>query len=333
MTQIKIQHDGPLDIATGRSRRETNWRNKETTWAKLVERVSVTHRTAETQAEYTGSTKGRQDEIKDIGGFVGGYLSGGNRKAGSVQHRQIITLDFDFANVDFWNDFTLTYGNAAALYSTHKHEPEAPRLRLLMPIDRIVQPDEYEAICRRVAGVLGIELFDPTTFERSRLMYWPSTSKDAEYLFEYQDGPWLSADEVLNSYHDWRDTSEWPVSEKVNKIIQRGMAKQGDPLEKTGVVGAFCRTFTIHEAIETFLSDLYLPCAIEGRYTYKEGSTAAGLITYDDKFAYSHHGTDPTSGKLCNAFDLVRVHKFGLTDEEAQAGTPVNKLPSHVAIV
>src|SRR4030095_7438232 len=44
-------------------------------------------------------------------------------------------------------------------------------------------------------------------------------------------------------------------------------------------------------------------------------STAAGLVIYDDKFAYSHHGTDPVSGKLCNAFDLVRLHLFGDMDE------------------
>ena len=58
------------------------------------------------------------------------------------------------------------------------------------------------------------------------------------------------------------------------------------------------------------------------------GSTAAGLVVYEDKFAYSNHATDPISGQLCNAFDLVRIHKFGEADLEAKEGTPVNKLPS-----
>lgn len=42
----------------------------------------------------------------------------------------------------------------------------------------------------------------------------------------------------------------------------------------------------------------------------------AGVVIYDDKFAYSHHATDPASGKLCNAFDLVRLHLFADSDEK-----------------
>lgn len=333
MSDIITLHDGSLDIATGRSRKETSWRNKSMLWSELVNKLSVTHYTPETHAEYLAAKKDRQDEIKDIGGFVGGFITGGRRKAGSILHRQLITLDIDFCNLTFWDDFSLLYGNSAVVYSTHKHSPESPRLRLVMPLDRDVRPDEYEAICRRVAGVLNIELFDPTTFQPERLMYWPSTSKGAEYVFEYQDGEWLNADQVLASYTDWRDSSSWPVSARVDKLLQRSMVKQGDPLEKPGVIGAFCRTYSIQEAIDTYLSDVYEPCDVENRYSYKEGSTAAGLIVYDDKYAYSHHGTDPTSGKLCNAFDLIRIHKFGLKDEDAKEGTPGNKLPSYLAMV
>lgn len=329
---LKIHHDSLLEIATGKSRRETSWKNKEILWSELVKKLSVTHRTAETHAEYLASKKTRQDEIKDIGGFVGGYLTGGRRKASSVMHRQLVTLDIDYATTGIWDDFTLMYGNAAALYSTHKHAPDSPRLRLIIPLDRQVMPDEYVAIARRLAGDMGIELFDPTTFQPERLMYWPSTSKDGTYLFEYQDSPWVNADQVLATYRDWRDSSEWPVSERSYNIVQRSIKKQGDPLEKPGIVGAFCRTYNIHEVIETYLSDVYEECDKENRYTYKEGSTAAGLVVYDDKFVYSHHGTDPVSGKLCNAFDLVRLHKFGLKDEDAREDTPINKMPSYLTM-
>lgn len=333
MSEIVITYNGTLDIATGRSRKETNWRNKEFQWSDLIERLSNTHRTAETHTEYTTAKKIRQDEIKDIGGFVGGYLTSGRRKSGSVLHRQLITLDIDYGKADFWFDFELMYGNAAVLYSTHKHSPEAPRLRLIIPLDRPVMVDEYMAISRKIAGILDIEAFDPTTFQPERLMYWPSTSKDGIYEFQYQDGPWMCADDILNKYRDWRDSSEWPVSSRVDKLVQRSITKQGDPLEKPGVIGAWCRTYTIAEVIENCLSDVYDPCAIEDRYSYKEGSTAAGLVVYDDKYAFSHHGTDPTSGKLCNAFDLVRLHKFGLRDEDAREGTAPNRLPSYTAMV
>ena len=62
------------------------------------------------------------------------------------------------------------------LYSTHKHTSEHPRLRLIIPLSRNVSPDEYTAVERKV------ELFDDTTYEPSRLMYWPSTSSDGELL-------------------------------------------------------------------------------------------------------------------------------------------------------
>ena len=75
----------------------------------------------------------------------------------------------------------------------------------------------------------------------------------------------------------------------------------------------FCRTYTIQDAIDTFLQDVYEKVD-DTRYTYIKGSTSGGLILYEDKFAYSHHGTDPANGKLCNAFDLVRIHKFGDKD-------------------
>lgn len=297
-----------------------------------MNRISVTHTTAETFTEYMAAKRDRQDEIKDIGGYVGGYLANGRRKAVNVSHRQLITLDADSVITPVWDDFTLMYSNAAAVYSTHKHTPQNPRLRIVIPLDRQVFPDEYEAIARRIAGTLGIENFDITTFQPERLMYWPSTSREATYFFDYQDGPMLSADSILATYTDWKDTSEWPVSVKIDAILARSMKKQGDPLEKPGVIGAFCRTFTISEAITAFLNDVYEPCVIDSRYTFKEGSTSAGVITYDDRFAYSHHGTDPISGKLVNAFDMVRLHKFGLQDEDTEKNDST-KLPSYTAMV
>lgn len=327
-----IQHDGTLSIATGRSRNEVSWKNTETTWSALIARLAETHRTAETFAEYLSVKKDRQGEIKDIGGFVGGYLNGGRRKANTVAERSLLALDIDQGSADFWGTFQMLYDCGAALYSTHSHSPDAPRYRLLIPLDRSVFSDEYVAIGRRIAGVLGIEAFDNTTFEPHRLMYWPSTSKDGVYVFECQDGPWLGADDVLATYLDWRDTSAWPVSRRVDAGIQRELKKQGDPIEKGGVVGAFCRTYSIEQAIETFLADVYEPCGVESRFTFKEGSTAAGLVVYDDKFAYSHHSTDPASGKLCNAFDLVRLHKYGLKDEDGKGEVASNKAMSEFAV-
>lgn len=94
-------------------------------------------------------------------------------------------------------------------------------------------------------------------------------------------------------------------------------------------MGAFCRVYDIPAVIEKYLSESYEPCGND-RYTYTRGSTTGGAVLYEGgKFLYSNHATDPASGRLCNAFDLVRMHKFGHFDEDAKPDTPSTKLESY----
>lgn len=309
----KLEYDENLSIAIGMSVSSKVWKNTKITWSALVQKLATPVVTAETYKRFMSATKEEQSKIKDVGGFVGGFLTNGRRDKTNVLYRQLITLDIDFSHENFWWDFQMLFDCAAVIHSTHKSCPEKPRHRLIIPLDREVSQEEYQAIARKVAGDLNIDLFDQSTFDVNRLMFWPSVSSDAEYYFEYQDGPFLEADYILSLYNDWHDTSEWPTATDSTDVIMQAIKKQEDPEDKKGIIGVFCRTYTIQEAIETFLSDVYTPAG-EGRYTYINGSTAAGLIVYDDKFAYSHHGTDPAGGRLCNAFDLVRIHKFGHLD-------------------
>ena len=309
----KLKYDGNLSIAIGLNVASKVWKNTKITWSGLVQKLAAPVVTAETYKRFMNATKEEQSKIKDVGGFVGGFLTNGKREKTNVLYRQLITLDIDFSHENFWWDFQMLFDWAAVIHSTHKSCPEKPRHRLIIPLDREVSQEEYQAIARKVAGYLNIDLFDQSTFDVNRLMFWPSVSSDMEYYFEFQDGPFLEADYILGLYDDWHDTGEWPTATDSTDVIMQAIKKQEDPEDKKGIIGVFCRTYTIQEAIETFLSDVYTPAG-EGRYTYINGSTAAGLIVYDDKFAYSHHGTDPAGGRLCNAFDLVRIHKFGHLD-------------------
>lgn len=332
---MALQYDGLVTIATGSSRRSTNWKNKEILWSELVEKLGKVTRTQETAAEYSRMSKDERDNAKDVGGFVGGVLKGGRRKIDAVTQRRLLTLDMDSIAVgeDPWPTVTLILGCAAVLYSTHSHTQKAPRLRLVMPLSRPVTPEEYEAIARRVAGDIGIDMCDDTTYEPHRLMYWASASYDAEFRYEVQDGPWLDADEQLKQYADWRDPTQWPVSSRRIGAMQRLADKQGDPTAKAGIVGAFCRIYSVEDAIDAFLPDTYKKGG-SGRYTYTGGSTSGGMITYDEgKFAYSHHSTDPICGKLCNAFDLVRIHLFGKDDEGTPPNIAATNLPSYKNMV
>ena len=164
-------------------------------------------------------------------------------------------------------------------------------------------------------------------------MYWPSRPKDGPEVFRMEPGEALSADGILKSYVDWHDYNERPLSSraKEHRLTPHGK-KMEDPCEKPGIVGAFCRTYSVTEALTEFLSDVYEPTTQPDRWTFKEGTSACGLVLYDDKFAYSHHATDPICGREVNAFDLVRIHKFG--DQDAQAGeeVKVSQLPSFKAM-
>ena len=329
-----LTYDGPVTISVGNSRRCVQWQNRELLWSELASRLSIPTRTAESNEEYRHMPKAKRDDIKDVGGFVGGTLRGGRRKSDAIVQRRLLTLDLDSVPVgeDVWPAFELVLNCAAVLYSTHTHTTRNQRLRLVLPLSRAVSPDEYAAVARRIAGDIGIDMCDDTTFEPHRLMYWPSASYDAPYRYEILDAPWLDVDEQLARYTDWRDPTEWPVSSRKNDILARLVKKQGDPYEKPGIIGAFCRVYPIEEAIEEFLPATYTPCD-NGRYTYAGGSTSGGLVIYENgKFAYSHHGTDPISGKLCNSFDLVRLHMFGDRDDDAPAGCAPNKLPSFIAM-
>ena len=322
--------DTTIIIATGKSRSARSWTSKKMTWSELVSKLAEPTVTNETAAEYAKMSKADQGQKKDVGGFVGGYIpKNGRRIRGAVKERYLITLDADNPGEDFIVDLDMELGGMEyVLYSTHSHTPDNPRYRVIIPVDRPMTPDEYQAVSRRIADNIGIEFFDPSTHQAERLMYWPSHPKDVEYVYQHSEGSLVSVDTYLSTYRDWRDTSLWPTSEKESQIRLDAAKKQGNPLEKKGLIGAFCRCYSITEAIHKFLPEVYEPTAVEDRYTYVAGSSVGGLVIYDnDTFAYSNHATDPISGKLVNAFDLVRIHLFG--DKDPADETSVTKLPSY----
>lgn len=299
-----------MKIAYGNSRMEKKWKNNEISWDDFCKRVSTTQTTTETVDEYRKMSKPQQDSIKDVGGFVAGHLKAGRRKNGTVLCRSMLTLDMDHGSADILDELDMFNSHKMCIYSTHKHTPEAPRLRLIMPLKRDVSEDEYPAVARKVAQEIGMDMFDDTTYQPHRLMYWPSTSSNGEYIYRVMDGDVVDPDYYLGLYDDWRDVSTWPVSSRESEAVKKTASQQADPLTKDGVVGAFCRTYSIRDAIDKFLKDVYEPSAMEGRYDYIPADSSAGVTIIDDKFSYSFHATDPACGQLLNAFDLVRVHKF-----------------------
>ena len=324
-------------LTIGRSRKETVWKLAAMTIPEFFNRLSSPTRGTETLAEYMKMSKAKQDDLKDVGGFVAGTLRGKRRKADAVTGRCMVTLDFDSIPANMTDEVIRrveALGWCYCVYSTRKHRPEAPRLRIVFPADRIMSPDEHEPVARKLAEKIGIEMADPTTFEANRLFFWPSVCSDGEFVCrDNRTAPCFSVDGVLSEYADWHDITQWPQvpgSFSYAKLAE----KQGDPLTKSGIVGEFCRAYDVFRAIDELLPGVYLPCDNDpNRFSYAKGSTSGGAVVYDDgKFLYSFHSTDPCSNKLVNAFDLVRLHKYGELDDNAADGTTNDQLPSYKAM-
>lgn len=332
-----------ITIATANKVTSKNWKNRNMTIAEFFKELQTPISKDMTREEYQKLDKVEKGKAKDVRAFVGGALkTNGVRSKDNVISRDLITLDIDeckgMQESDLINIIRTSLNKYTFLaYPTLSNIKDSPRYRVIIPLDRTIKNKEkYEAICRAVAHKIdeSMNIFDRTGYQWERLMYYPCKLTNEEYKPIINQRVIINADEILGEYdllgNGWQDRTEWYYSEnekaKINKIITD---KQAEPKLKPGIIGAFCRAYSISEAIDKFIPDDYLFCstkADEARYTYTKGSTTGGALVYDDKFLYSHHSTDPSCEILCNAFDLIRIHKFGELDENVK-GRP-SKEPS-----
>lgn len=318
--------------------------NKTTTWAKLISKVSEPQIDQQhTLAQYLNLSVARQGELKNVGFFVGGHCDGGVRRIGSIKDRWLITLDVDQCNpghvLDIEMGLSEISGYEFYVYSTRKHTPDKPRLRIIFPLSKPCDAEAYHALSRIVAEKLDVsmESVDPVSYRATQLMYWPSVCKGAEFYTHHNIGEVLNPDDVLSEFGDWQDHTKLPRSERDSSNFTAAGKKPEDPELKKGLVGAFCQCYTVNDAIEDYLSDIYVD-PIETpqgtRYTYAEGTTSHGAIVYDDgKFLFSNHMHDPAAGHSQNAFDLVRIHRFSDLDLKAREGTSPLSMPSVKAMI
>lgn len=306
-------------ISIGSSRHVTRLSKLTLSWDELIKKLAEPIVTIESFAEYEKYDKNKKLSIKDKGWFIGGVLQKSTRRSSSISFRSLLTIDIEKCKTDIYKKIDRllnTYGFCGCVHSTHSHSKNNPHLRLIFPFEKGYEPttnDEYEYICRKVSNMLGIEYVDKTTFQATRVMFWPSRSRDGDWVFKTWDGLFLQKDMFLRG--DWTDMSKWPrhpLEKDLNKVVGK---KQKDPTTKTGPIGAFCRAYSLDRLFSEILIDeennpIYEESDVEDRYTYMPGSTSCGAVIYDTHFLYSWHGSDPASERLSNAFDLVRLHMF-----------------------
>lgn len=280
-------------------------------WADFERQVMGRHRTtSETAVEYAAMDAERQTEIKDVGGFVAGTFRGDRRSKDAMEGRFALTLDVDGDTPDMkvLGALRLIYPCRHFWHTTHKSTARVPRYRIVCELSRTVTAAEYALLSRALCGALGLAV-DPCTHQPERIMFYPSSSVDGDRRAGSMDGEPLNADALLAMV---------PPEETVPDEIRT--RRQADPRRKAGLVGAFCRAYSVDRVIRELIPGVYRPCG-EGRYSYRDSHTAAGAVAMENGlYLYSFHASDPNANTLMNAFDLARLVKFAHLDEGTKKG-------------
>lgn len=295
-------------------------------------------KTEETFREFLAMNRDEQMNVKDNGGFVAGISSDGTRNADAIVARTMVTLDLDDADATTLETIKATAFCKLWVHSTRKHTDDNPRYRLILPLAHPIGGDEYEALARFVARDLNVlEYCDLASFRLAQLMLWPTVSSDmqnAYVFFESSDEDFLDPVMYLSKY-DYQNIGTWPRKSSESRSLLHEITRGDDPREKPGVVGAFCKAFSVSEAVDKFLGKVYERSrTAPDRYDLIGSNSVGGLVIYNDIFAFSFHSNkDPAAGNRLNAFDLVKTHLFGELDLEAAPNTPFVRMPSNLAMI
>ncbi len=314
---------------------------------KLLDKLS--NPSFDASITYSGYMKLPADEQaarKAAPGFIiAGRFKDGRRKISHQLGRSAIQIDIDYATAAQVDH--ILHGDAPIRqfcflwHTTRAHCANKPRVRIIVPLEKMVDADQANAITRYLSTMLAddpeeaIEIPDLVSFRFNQIMYLPSVSKGQEFDSGLNEAPILDPKEFLDARPGWEDYSQLPRQEReTSAAAEDGRKRMEDPTEKPGLIGAFCRAYDVEQAIEAFLSDTYVPgdCSTETRYTYAAGTGSNGAVVYDNGlFLHSHHGSDPAEG-CHNAWDLVRLHRFGHLDDNAHGNTSPGNMPSFKAM-
>lgn len=353
--QIVLKYDRDIIISNGTGCMCKTWIKEKISVSDFYERLRNPIRTHESVEEYWRLTKNARRDIKNAQpGFMGGELQGTRRKKEFLIGRDLVNLDVDDvtpAQADMIFEQVNALGYSYCLYSTRNHTEKKPRYRIIFPLDHTATPDKFDRITQILAARIGLQAQVDNCSERVvQFMYYPNCSADAKYIFKFADKPLAPVDELLNDTildlhsdgetdaqrapHDWRDLSQQQISNSDLSNIYTSISEVQDPLTKDGIIGDFCRAYNIHDAIARYLPHLFTPSVgFSDRYTWTRGESIDGAVVYENgRFLYSFHSTDPYSGRLLNAFDLVRLHLYGDRDAFAPEKTTMTKLPSYLAM-
>lgn len=299
-------------------------------WGEFVEtKLSKSFDDKLTLQQFKDLSKDLQAKRKqEHGYFIGCQMRKGVRHNTNMMERQLLTFDIDQGTPELLKalrDGTSGLGKIEyVVYSTKTHGDGEIKLRLVIPLAKLLPLDHYQAASRICAWLLDYTMtaVDTVSFIPGQIMYLPAHCRDVEPIFFHRKGPLIDIYRVMEDWGGgdrWKDIGLLPLSPRERGLRENSGSRAQNPLDKRGIVGAFCREYSIHDGIAEFLSDIYEPSEVgpDGlpqRYTYIPGTSSNGVQVYDDGHMQSWHGSDPASGMNLNIFDAVRIHRYGDLD-------------------
>lgn len=255
--------------------------------------------------------------------YLPGELKNHHRKSVNVINRSVITLDLDGALeggfealCGFLSDFYYLW------HTTYSHSEEKPSYRFLVPLAEPVTSGQYGDLVRQIIAANPNASIDVSSAKPAQIMFTPACKDPFSYDYGVHEGALVNGSQWLASVNGGE------------RVVPLGrLDKKGEPSEAPGIVGQFNRAYpNLDELIAVF----ELPYELDGatgryRYTGSSATATPGMRELDERpgLYYSWHAHDPAAGYAQNAFDLVRIHKFGHLDADYKG--PAGRAPSYTA--
>jgi predicted P-loop ATPase len=313
-----------FDCATAPERASKHWKQGKTTWGDLVRMVSGTPSRKKESGNYLLGKLRKTAACSAC--RKQGYDECLTRTNQAVVHRGALMLDADSPTESFLEDVDVVLlGTAYILHTTYSSAPDQPRYRLIIPTAEVMDPETFGRASRAMMQRIGIENFDRGSDEPARYMFKPGAQQAQWYSYHVQDGGLLSVPDLLNGFEDDLSATPFPKPHRDKR----------DPYTLEGIIGDFNRAY--QDDLKGLIDQYELPYVPAGseRWQLVGSSSQAGMGEIEPGIGlyYSYHANDPAFRQTCSAFDLVRIHRFGELDAKTPSGTPVNRLPSHEAML
>lgn len=186
--KITLEHDIDVSVVEYESLDSGSFAQfTECTWNELVNRLQVPKIN---QNKYSRNTA-------IYGDVSDGEDKYGNQKQKYRQDKNIINRNVIVLDYDDIADFKALHNSIREQLSdvswfwhtTFSHTTNAPRIRLFVVLNESINADEYRIYSKVIANKIGHKV-DESSFQPSRCMALPvKRSKDAVYLFRYNDAP------------------------------------------------------------------------------------------------------------------------------------------------